>query len=227
MRIQQVAVATFLIFLPASVGAQQFPDGPGKEILEKQCSTCHAPEMASSPRSSEEWQEVTANMRDLAAELTDNQVPVLVEYLTKHWGRGAGAPSPATSGAAGAPQDMPSDYEQVLVALGRQGDFKDGVLRINIPRNDLKAATTAAGTALDGKLDTAALAKTIGTAGESSGAVYKITIGRPDITITEMGAPINSRMGLNTWAALGRTRTGSNLELDTAVALFSRLPETN
>jgi len=31
--------------------------------------------------------------------------------------------------------------------------------------------------------------------------VYKITIGRPDISIKEMGATINSRMGLNTWAA--------------------------
>ena len=31
--------------------------------------------------------------------------------------------------------------------------------------------------------------------------VYKITIGRPDINLREMGAAINARMGLNTWAA--------------------------
>ena len=47
----------------------------------------------------------------------------------------------------------------------------------------------------------AALAKIIGTAGEQNGQVYKITIGRPDIKVQEMGATINARMGLNTWAA--------------------------
>ena len=45
------------------------------------------------------------------------------------------------------------------------------------------------------------LAKIVGHAGEQSGAVYKITIGRPDIPLKEMGATINARMGLNTWAA--------------------------
>src|ERR1700686_4853598 len=35
-------------------------------------------------------------------------------------------------------QNMPADYGEVLKTLGKQGDFKDGVLKINIPRNDLK-----------------------------------------------------------------------------------------
>src|ERR1700736_6161519 len=33
---------------------------------------------------------------------------------------------------------VPQEYQQVLTALGKQGDFKDAVLKINIPRNDLK-----------------------------------------------------------------------------------------
>jgi Domain of Unknown Function (DUF1259) len=33
---------------------------------------------------------------------------------------------------------MPPEYSAVLTSLGRQGDFKDGVLKVNIPRNDLK-----------------------------------------------------------------------------------------
>jgi hypothetical protein len=197
-------------------------------------------------------------------------------------------------------QDMPADYAAVLNTLGRQGDFKDGVLKVNIPRNDLNVSVDgvatptpfgfggwiaftkgehgdvmmgdlvlteeevnpvmsavldnglnvtalhnhffhetprifymhvhghgpsaditkqiapalaligkapsrrtagAAGKPLEGKLDTTQLAKIIGHAGETSGAVYKITIGRPDITVKEMGATINARMGLNTWAA--------------------------
>jgi hypothetical protein len=32
----------------------------------------------------------------------------------------------------------PPDYQAVLTALGRAGDFKDGVLKVNIPRSDLK-----------------------------------------------------------------------------------------
>ena len=34
-------------------------------------------------------------------------------------------------------QEIPAPYQQVLTALGRQGDFKDNVLKVNIPRNDV------------------------------------------------------------------------------------------
>src|SRR5438046_952339 len=34
-------------------------------------------------------------------------------------------------------QEMPAEYSQVLTALGKQGDFKDQVLKVNIPRNDV------------------------------------------------------------------------------------------
>ena len=34
-------------------------------------------------------------------------------------------------------QDMPPAYKQVLDTLGKTGDFKDNVLKVNIPRNDL------------------------------------------------------------------------------------------
>ena len=207
-----------------------------------------------------------------------------------------------TTAAAAAAQDLPADYKGVLDALGRQGDFKDGVLKVNIPRNDLtvtvagvptptpfgfggwialtkgtgmdvmmgdlvltqdevnpvmsavlaqgldvtalhnhffwesprmfymhvhghgtpaelakrikpaldligkvsgkpEAPSTPTSTVTAGAMDTAALARIVGTAGEQNGAVYKITIGRPDLKVQEMGAAINARMGLNTWAA--------------------------
>jgi len=195
---------------------------------------------------------------------------------------------------------MPTEYSSVLSSLGRQGDFKEGVLKVNIPRNDLKVvvdgiatptpfgfggwialtkgtgmdvmmgdlvlneeevnpvmsavlnagldvtavhnhfffetprifymhvhghgtpadlankikpaldligknpprnAAAVAGRSIEGKLDVAELAKIIGHEGEQNGAVYKITIGRSDLSIKEMGATINARMGLNTWAA--------------------------
>ena len=52
-----------------------------------------------------------------------------------------------------------------------------------------------------GKLDTGKIAKIVGHEGDQSGAVYKITIGRDDLKLREMGATIDARMGLNTWAA--------------------------
>src|SRR5262249_45209786 len=63
------------------------------------------------------------------------------------------------------------------------------------------AATPSASAAATTPIDTAKLAQIVGTPGEQNGAVYKITIGRDDVKLTEMGAPINARMGLNTWAA--------------------------
>src|ERR1700680_2831236 len=34
-------------------------------------------------------------------------------------------------------QDIPTEYQQVLTTLARQGDYKANVLKVNIPRNDL------------------------------------------------------------------------------------------
>ena len=61
-------------------------------------------------------------------------------------------------------------------------------------------------------LDTAQITKIVGHDDEQNGAVYKITIGLDDVKLKEMGALINSRMGLNTWAAF----YGS--DQDTAIA---------
>src|ERR1700745_413273 len=34
-------------------------------------------------------------------------------------------------------QETPSDYQQVLKTVGKTGDYKSNVLKVNIPRNDL------------------------------------------------------------------------------------------
>jgi hypothetical protein len=223
--------------------------------------------------------------------------------------------------AAGAPaQSMPADYDAVLKTLGKQGDYKSNVLKVNIPRNDLKvtidgiATPTAFGfggwiamtkgtggddvmmgdlvlledevnpvmsallsnglevtalhnhfffesprifymhvhghgkaadlarmakPALDligkgspqhqssvtgggssiagGTIDTAKIAKLVGHEGEQNGQVYKITIGRDDIGLKEMGATINARMGLNTWAAFFGTDANAEIAGDVAI----------
>jgi hypothetical protein len=215
-------------------------------------------------------------------------------------------------------QEMPGDYKSVLTTLGKTGDFKDGVLKVNIPRSDLKvtvagvatptpfgfggwialtkgtgmdvmmgdlvltqdevnpvmsavlaqgldvsalhnhffwesprifymhvhghgtpadlakrikpaldligtvggkpeAPTPMTSTVAGGAMDTAALVKIIGTAGEQNGQVFKITIGRPDLKLQEMGATINARMGLNTWAAFFGTDANAVVAGDVAM----------
>src|SRR5580765_2744768 len=215
-------------------------------------------------------------------------------------------------------QEMPAAYKQVLDTLGKSGDFKDQVLKVNIPRNDLSitvanvktptpfgfggwvALTKGSGgmdvmmgdlvltqdevnpvmsalldngleatalhnhffwdeprmfymhvhghgtpaelarkvkPALDliGKgnrppapptagtpspapaIDTAKMAQIAGHQGEANGAVYKITVGRDDLKLTEMGAPINARMGLNTWAAFVGTNENAAIAGDVAM----------
>ena len=37
-------------------------------------------------------------------------------------------------------QELPAEYAAVLKTLGKTGDFKGGVLKVNIPRNDLTVA---------------------------------------------------------------------------------------
>jgi len=66
-------------------------------------------------------------------------------------------------------------------------------------------------------IDTAKMAQIAGHQGETNGAVYKITVGRDDLKLTEMGAPINSRMGLNTWAAFVGTNENAAIAGDVAM----------
>jgi hypothetical protein len=79
-----------------------------------------------------------------------------------------------------------------------------------------RAAATQA-PAPSGTLDTVKIQAAISTAGVQSGPVYKITIGRPDIKLTEMGAAITTRMGLNTWAAFVGTDARSAVAGDIAM----------
>jgi hypothetical protein len=83
--------------------------------------------------------------------------------------------------------DLASKVKPALDLIGKGGPGSK-------PASSQPAATAA-------KLDTAALGKVVGQTGDLNGAVYKYTIGRDDLAMKEMGATINARMGLNTWAA--------------------------
>ena len=107
-----LAMAAFLA-TAGPAAAQAFPDGPGKEILEKKCSTCHAPEQVTTfGRSAEEWHEVVVNMIDLGAEVNEEEAKVLVEYLTKNW------PVKGSKPAEEKPAEKPADKPAPQAAPG-------------------------------------------------------------------------------------------------------------
>ena len=105
----------------------------------------------------------------------------------------------------GTPADLASKLKPAIDLIGK------GSSRAAAPPSPAPAAPPAA------KMDTAKLAKIVGAEGEQSGDVYKITIGRDDLKLTEMGAPINARMGLNTWAAFVGTDQNAAIAGDVAM----------
>ncbi len=60
---------------------------------------------------------------------------------------------------------------------------------------------TASGESLQNTIDTKRLDEILGHKAEMSKGVYKYTIGRPDVKLTEHGVPVTTFLGFNTWAA--------------------------
>ena len=85
----------------------------------------------------------------------------------------------------------------------------------HVPRH--RSAVSEAATIQPGKIDTAKIAQIVGHEGEQTGPVYKITLGRDDLRLKEMGATINARMGLNTWAAFVGTDEHAAIAGDVAM----------
>jgi hypothetical protein len=81
------------------------------------------------------------------------------------------------------------------------------------------AVTGGTSNIVAGQMDTGTIARIVGHEGEQNGAIYKITVGRDDLKLREMGAAINSRMGLNTWAAF--FGSDGNAEIAGDVAMLS------
>ena len=67
------------------------------------------------------------------------------------------------------------------------------------------AKGTASSDAVTNTIDIKGLDAIIGYKGEMNKGVYKYTIGRPDVKLTEHGAPVSTFLGFNTWAAFQGT----------------------
>lgn len=64
---------------------------------------------------------------------------------------------------------------------------------------------TASSEPVTNSLDTKRLDQILGYTAEMSKGVYKYTIGRPDVKLTEHGVPVTTFLGFNTWAAFQGT----------------------
>ena len=67
------------------------------------------------------------------------------------------------------------------------------------------AKGTASNEAVQNTLDTKKLDNILGYKAEMNKGVYKYTIGRPDVKLTEHGVTVSTFLGFNTWAAFQGT----------------------
>ena len=84
------ACAIFLgvgLFYAAPAGAQGFPDGPGKAIVQEACSVCHETELITNARRSKaEWTETVQDMVSRGAPLKEGEREIVIEYLAANFG---------------------------------------------------------------------------------------------------------------------------------------------
>ena len=64
-----------------------FSDPEARRLLNRACSTCHGLERVESKRNAEEaWRALLVDMRERGAQLTDDELEHLVEWLGRVWG---------------------------------------------------------------------------------------------------------------------------------------------
>lgn len=71
----------------ASTQTPELPEGDGKKIIERACTTCHGVAEITKFRdyyTKDDWRDIVTTMVKYGAELKDGESEVLVEYLGKH-----------------------------------------------------------------------------------------------------------------------------------------------
>lgn len=76
---------------PAVLNASvELPDGPGKQILNRACVSCHSLTEVTKFRgfyTRPQWRDVVQTMVDYGAAVSDNDAEVLTSYLTENLGK--------------------------------------------------------------------------------------------------------------------------------------------
>jgi len=74
----------------AQAPATDLPDGPGKAVLLSACTTCHELTEVTKFKgfyTRDEWRDVVVTMVKYGAVVKNDDVPVLVDYLFKNFGK--------------------------------------------------------------------------------------------------------------------------------------------
>ena len=95
-------VAAFLCSVLPARAQSQLPEGSGKQLVESACARCHGVDRVARARfARDDWQDTVNLMVDFGASLAKNDIPVVVEYLTKNF---PGEPKPPAVVVSGSVQ---------------------------------------------------------------------------------------------------------------------------
>ena len=84
-----VAIVALLSFSTPTF-AQDLPDGPGKEVVVKQCTGCHGAEnFVDKKKTKDGWKMTVDTMIAYGADINDADAEVIITYLTKTFGKSA------------------------------------------------------------------------------------------------------------------------------------------
>jgi len=77
---------TILLFLALAASGPTLPEGPGKDLTEKMCKTCHGVEnIVRSRMTKERWSEVVDDMVMKGAVGTDDEIDQVIDYLAANF----------------------------------------------------------------------------------------------------------------------------------------------
>lgn len=105
-------------------------------------------------------------------------------------------------------RNVPDYMYMHIGGMGPEEKVAKGVKAVFDKVNELRGGnpSDAKADSVENKLNHAEIAAIIGHEGKLNRGVYKITIGRPDVKLTEHGTPVSTFMGFNTWAAWQGTK---------------------
>jgi competence protein ComEA len=85
------------------------PNGPGKAVVQKSCTTCHSETVITSERgNADHWSTIVNDMVSRGADLSDDEIDVVVKYLSTNLGPAdSKSATPASPGAAAPPTAAP------------------------------------------------------------------------------------------------------------------------
>jgi len=98
-----LAAATAVL---AQAPGDGLPDGPGKDLLLRACTSCHdLSPVTGTPRTPQGWERVIGSMMNNGAELTSDEQAQVQAYLVKNYGvkPDPGPPAPPTTADPKAP----------------------------------------------------------------------------------------------------------------------------